>query len=573
MQGDLQARVWHYSMVTAAKGSGTAGKRQMFPAALRQLGVVLTYAVGYALLREVSVSHWNLVAGLRVLCLLLVPYRYWFAMGIGESIPLAWLGWSSHERFGMLWAEIITVPPLLLSAPVLAWFRQRAPVFKGGVVNVTTLMGSMLTGGIVSALVNTATLAVLTLPPGETPPVITVHVVLEYFLGSYLGALTLVPAVFACLSWAARRAPAGATSVIRQMAADCAKGVVPPLMLLIWLGSASHGDEVVEIARMAMFLPVAWLTLRHGWQGAAVGGLLASVAIELTMTVARDPAVIQAQALIAFAVSSLIMLGSRLSLKSEAGATRDTKGDDELRGFLLAQQGLYQEELRLRHVAESLDRLGQSMRDGQRRMMDRLRPVLPANMEQSYARHLDLTQLEMQRLADTLHPRAWREHGLAATFQNGPLLRAASLVGAGFQCRLTGAGLNQLAPDVHLMLYRQACEVMVYMLAREPVKRIRVHIRGGRTHGRRWVVLRMTAQRATPSLRGRPVPEWRQLVALLGTNGQGMTTVRERALIYGGAVHERENDERLSVTLLLHDALRIDGPLPVNASDAHPASA
>jgi hypothetical protein len=248
--------------------------------------------------------------------------------------------------------------------------------------------------------------------------------------------------------------------------------------------------------------------------------------------------------------------------------------DDKLRGFLLAQQGLYQEELRLRHVAESLDRLGQSMRDGQHRMMERLRPVLPASMEQSYARHLDLTQMEMQRLADALHPRAWREHGLTATFENGPLSRAASLVGASYGCTLTGSGLNLLAPDVHMMLYRQACEVLVYMLAREPVKRIRVHIRGGRSHGRRWVVLRMTADRTTPSLRGKPVPEWHQLVSLLGTNGQGMATVRERALIYGGVVHERENEHHLGVTLLLHDALRVEAPEPSElAPMARPVSA
>jgi len=308
--------------------------------------------------------------------------------------------------------------------------------------------------------------------------------------------------------------------------------------------------------RAVMALAARILVMHHG----------APIAEGLPAEVVRDPAVIQAQALIAFAVSSLIMLGSRLSLKTVADAGIGASADEKLRGFQLAQQGLYQEELRLRHVAESLDRLGQSMRDGQRRMMDRLRPMLPASMEQSYARHLDLTQLEMQRLADTLHPRAWREHGLAATFQNGPLLQAASLVGARYQCTLTGDGLNLLAPDVHMMLYRQACEVMVYMLAREPVKQIRVHIRGGCTHGRRWVVLRMTAARALPALRGRPVPEWRQLVTLLGTNGQGMATVHERTLIYGGVVHERESDAHLGVTLLLHDALRVDTPAPVKVS-------
>lgn len=545
-------------MVTATKAHGDAWKRVASHAGLQQLGIVIAYAVGVSLLKQVSVSHWNLIAGLRLLCLLLVPRRYWLAMAIGETIPLMGLGWTYHVRFGTLWACAVSVSPLAITAPVIAWCRRRMALIVDGRVNVTAVMTCILAGSVMSAAINSASFACMRFLPSDGPHPLTVHTVLEYFLGSYLGALTLVTPVFAWRSWSSLRQPVGVVSIKRLALADCLKGVVPPLALLIWLALSSHSDELVGIARMAMFLPVVWLTMRLGWQGAAVGGLLASVAVELTMTMERDPAVIQAEALIAFAVSSLIMLGARLLPKSAGHQAGQADASDVQRGFLLAQQGLYQEELRLRHVAESLDRLGQTMRDGQHRMMERLRPVLPASMEHTYARHLDLTQLEMQRLADALHPRAWREHGLAATFEHGPLAKAASLVGAAYGCHLTGSGLNLLAPDVHMMLYRQACEVLVYMLAREPMKRIRVHIRGGCSHGRRWVVLRMTAERSAPALRGRPVPEWRQLVSLLGTNGQGMTTVRERALIYGGVVHERENEQHLGVTLLLHDALRVD---------------
>lgn len=528
---------------------------------------MLAYAVGYAALKEISIPHWNLIAGLRVLCLLMVPKRYWPAMMVGEAIPLAWLGWSYHDRFGALWAFLVAVPPLLFTAPVVAWCRRRTPLFGEAGVNIAFVMTCILACSVVSALVNTGTYAAMIIPPDTHAPPLDMHALLEYFLGSYLGALTLAPPALAWSSWSRRRVPARDGSGRMAIVLDCLKGVIPPMALLVWLATAGGNQEVAEIARMAMFLPVAWLTLRHGWQGAAISGLLASVAIELTMTAVHDPAVMQAQALISFAVSSLIMLGARVSTTSAASRADRDEGEDRLRGFLLAQQGLYQEELRLRHVAESLDRLGQSMRDGQRRMMDRLRPVLPANMAQSYARHLDLTQMEMHRLANALHPRAWREHGLAATFEDGPLAQAASLGGASYGCTLTGSGLNQLAPDVHMMLYRQACEVLVYMLAREPVKRVRVHIRGGCTHGRRWVVLRLTATRAAPSMRGKPVPEWRQLVSLLGTNGQGMVTVRERALIYGGVVHERESEMHLGVTLLLHDALRAENPAPDEAPE------
>lgn len=522
---------------------------------LQHLWVAGIYGACYELMREISVANWNLPTGLRVLCLLFVPYRFWPAMAVGEGIALIHHGWAHLDEFGWLWTATIMVPPLLAIAPPIAFARRFLPLVRSGEPHVAAMLVYILIGGTVNALVNTATLSTVHMPPGETAPAITMHIVLTYFLGSYLGALTLVPAILAF--W---RPDAGWSrlAINRAFLRDCAIGVVPPLLLLVLLEIYSDNAELVEIGRMAAFLPAAWMTLRHGWRGAAIAGLLASFAVELTVTANRDPAVIQAQALVAFAVSSLLMLGSRLP-----HAVKEVRSDmhgagESLRGFQLAQQGLYQEELRLRHVADSLDRLGESMLVGQKRMMDRLGPQLSSNMDHAYTRHLDLTQREMKRLADALHPRSWRERGLVATFEDGPLAQAAAMAGAEYRCEFSGAGLSLLAPDVHMMLYRQACEVLVYLLAREPVRSVRMQIRGGCTHGRRWVVLRMTASRATASQRGRPAPEWRQLVSLLGTNGQGIATVRERALIYGGLVHEHEDENRLGVTLLLHDALRIE---------------
>lgn len=534
-------------------------------AVFRQVAVTVAYAICYSLLRDVSVSHWSLQAGLRVLCLALLPYRYWPSVMVGEALPLGWQGWLNHERFGTLWACTLAVPAALLCAPPFAWCRRRMPLMSRGEVNIPALMVFILVGAVVTALASTLSLSLMRMPPGQAAPEITMHVVLTYFLGCYLGTLTVAPAALA--AWQGFRWRAGLAGTRGQaFIRDTLTGVLPPLSLLAWLASRTEYGELVEVARMAMFLPVVWMTLRHGWRGAAIAGALASVAVELTVTAVRDPAVIQAQTLIAFAVSSLLMLGARLARSDASPAARSAREDElALRGFQLAQQGLYQEEQRLRQVAESLERLGQSMRDGQRRMIERLRPVLPESVGDTYARHIDLTQMEMHRLANALHPRTWREQGLAATFEEGPLAQAASLAGASYRCELSGSGLRELAPDVHMMLYRQACEVLVYLLAREPLRHVHVHIRGGHTRGRRWVVLRLRGMRVAVTQRGRSVPEWRQIVSLLGTNGQGMTTIRERALIYGGLVHEHGDETQLGVSLLLHDALRTEPSMKLHA--------
>jgi glucose-6-phosphate-specific signal transduction histidine kinase len=545
-------------MVTAGNGLKSARGQGWLGAAAGHVAVAVAYAACYVLLRNVSVSHWSLQAGLRVLCLALMPYRYWPALVVGEVLPLGWQGWENHARFGSLWACLLTIPPMLLSAPLFAACRRRMAVLSGGELNMSALLTYILIGAVVTALANTATLAMVRLPSGEPAPAITMHIVLTYFLGAYLGALTVAPSVLAL--WLGRRGQGGRL-LDSAFLRSALTAVLPSLLLLVWLAAAGRGAELTEIARMAMFLPVGWMALQHGWRGAAVAGTLASVAVELTVNVVRDPAVIQAQALIAFAMTSLLMLGARLPRAGDARVA-DTAGEQEqaLRGFKLAQQGLYQEEQRLREVAESLEHLAHSMRDGHQRMFERLRPLLPVNVEQSYARHIDHAQREVHRLADTLHPRAWRERGLVATFEDGPLAKAAALAGARYGCEMGGGGLEQLSPDVHLTLYRQACEMLVYLMACEPVRDVRVQIRGGLTQGQRWVVLRMSGARATPSQRGKPAPEWRQLVALLGTNGQGLATIRERAQIYGGVARERHDDRRLSVSVLLHDAWRGESP-------------
>ncbi|MHA6202815.1 MASE1 domain-containing protein [Dyella soli] len=535
-----------------------------------QAATIAAYAACYMALRAVSVSHWNLPAGLRVLCLLFVPYRYWPALVVGEALPLCFEAWDYHERFGWWWAVIGIVPPIALNAPVFAWCRRRMKLFDAGQPNMVALLGAILLGAALTALADTAALATVRLPGGEPGPAITARIVLGYLLGNDLGALTLVPAALALRSWLAghKGRPSWQAAARSVFARDLALGVLPLLLWLMWLTTPGN-DEVMQLCRMAMFLPVAWMTLRYGWQGAAVAGMLASAAVQLTMTVVRDPAVIQAQALIAFAISTLLMLGSRLS----PARTDVADAGDMLRGFQLAQQGLYQEELRLRQTAEALDRIGQSMRDSQKRLLDRLRPVLPANMEHVYSRQAAITQHEMHRLSDALYPKTWRERGAPATFQDGPLAQAAALAGACYRCDIAGCGLDQLAPDVHMMLYRLACEAMVYVLAREPVRRIHLQIRGGRTRGRRWVVLRMTCHRAAPAYRHASAPEWKQVVSLLGASGQGIRTIQDRAHIYGGVVHQRDSDDQLSVSLLLHDALRVGSATVANVAFERPVSA
>lgn len=524
----------------------------------RHLAVVIAYAACYVLLRSVSVSNWNLPAGLRLACLLLMPYRYWPALILGEVLPVGYEAWLCREQFGGAWVGLAAIPPIALCAPVVAWCRHRGALFLAGrQINVSLVLAVALLGAVLTTAGNTLALAFVQLPGGTSSPAITLHVVFGYFLGNYLGALTLLPAMLALRQWLAERPRKLVWTALSRdgsaFARDCMVGLVPVLLVLTWFASTDNLDTM-QVCRISMFLPVAWLTMRHGWRGAAFGGMLASIAVAVTSTTVRDPAVIQAQALIAFAISTLLMLGSRLAQPSNEA--RDTAADAQPLGFQLAQQSLYLEEVRLRHFAEVLEHLGQSVSEQQNRLLERLRNNISVSEERNYFRRAAVTQHEMHRLAKALYPRTVLERGLCAALQDGPFARAVATAGATYKCDLSGSGLNLLAPEVQMALYRLACEALVHVLARAPATRVRLQGRSGESHGRRWAVLRVSCEHLLPSdklAQSTAEDLCRQAMSLLGASGLEPALIRDRAHIYGGDMHLREKPESVSITLLLHD--------------------
>ncbi|HEY2623766.1 MAG TPA: MASE1 domain-containing protein [Dyella sp.] len=523
----------------------------------RQLAIAGAYAACYLLLRSVSTSHWNLPAGLRLACLLLVPRRYWPALIVGEFIPVGYHAWICREEFGWHWALLTAIPPVAPLAIVVAWCQRRSRLFRGNhQINMIMLLGVTMSAGLLTAICNAAILTTVRMASQVVAPAVSAQVVFGYFLGNYLGALTLVPAVLALYLWLTESPGASSEATLWQshLARDCVIGVLLPLFAFMGLVLSSHGDSM-QVFRIAMFLPVVWLTSRHGWQGAALGGMLASMAVATTSTMVRDPEVIQAQALMAFAITTLLMLGSRIAHQTHSAHSSQA---DTLRGFQLAQQGLYLEELRLRQAADTLEHIGQSIRENHNRLLDRLRHVLPANEERAYSRQAALTQHEMHRLANALYPRGWRERGVPATLREGPFAQAVAMAGATYRCDLSGRRLSQLAPDVHMALYRLACEVLVYVLSRGQSQHIHLQVRGGHTGGQRWVVMRLVGRRGAPDgdATAPTAESWKQAMTLLGASGLGIASIRDRAQIYGGYVHLRDLADGLSVTLLLRDSLR-----------------
>lgn len=516
---------------------------------LQHLAVVVAYAVGYTLLRQISFSHWFLPSGFRLSLLLLVPRRYWAALAIGEIFPLAYTSYTCLDELGPVWSVLMVIPPIALAMPIVHWCRKQLVLFptKHSLNMGSFLFCTLLVSMLWTAL-NLIAYAVALYPAGYQPDY--AEWAGRYFLGNYLGILTITPLVLLVREtlqsgpwhqWVRRVASS-------RLLIESVSLLLPALALLTWLGVSTTGD-VRQVARIAMFLPVSWLALRHGWRGAAFGGAMASIGIVLTMPALYDHATQQAQVLIAFTITTLLMLGSRIAVLREG--EQQGRIDGKL-AFDVAQRSMHLSELRLRQTAYAIESIGSAIQQSHNHLLGQLRRLLPsAEEEGGYQRQAKVMQQQVFRLADSMYPLVWRGHGLPTALSEGTIARALSEAGISYECEMQGRGLSQLSSDVHIALYRIACEAVVYSLAQKQCVQLTLNVRSGLTHGRRWVVLRLVSREASAFT---VAAEWQDLVSRLGASGLGLAAIEDRARIYGGQVHVQHTLSGLQISALLHDS-------------------
>jgi hypothetical protein len=267
--------------------------------------------------------------------------------------------------------------------------------------------------------------------------------------------------------------------------------------------------------------------------------------------------VIGTQAFIAFSTTCLLALGMRVTMQNLA---QEQEHVDARAAVKLAQQGLYLCELRMRQAAQTLEQLGGTLQLTQARVLDRFKHMLPLMDGQGYDKQMAATQNQVYRLADSMHPTAWRERGLPAALRE-TIGRTLDEAGIAYHFQLKGRGLSQLSPGVHAAIYRLACEAVVYVFAQQAWSAITISLRGGFTHGRRWAALRVegTTDHPQTALPMQRKHESRQLAAKLGANSLGVIAMRDYARLYDGELHAFSGPCTFCVTTLVHDARQ---PLP-----------
>ncbi|PXV54629.1 Signal transduction histidine kinase, glucose-6-phosphate specific [Dyella jiangningensis] len=521
----------------------------------RRIGLAVSYGLLIYLVRQVAITHFVLLTGVHLTVLLLTRYRDWPLLVAGEMAVLVPITIQCIDQWGwgIPWGIFNVIPAIVIMAPVVWLVRERWPIMTSRYsLNMGALLGCALVLSFLMTGYNIASMMVMHLPPGYVAHFDKLGV--EWVLGNYLGILAVTPTVLFAhqLFKGAYWRELGGRLLDNRVVLDSIFLVIPALLLLVWIGLESA--HVRQIAQVAMFLPIVWLAMRHGWQGAAIGGTAASLAVMALMPATYDQQTMQAEAIVAFAISSMLLLGARIGALNQHA---EQERMDVRMALALAQRNVHIGEMQLRTTSLALEQIRETVQASFAMMMSRIRHLQPTIEDRSYHRQALVAQDQLFRLADSLYPVSWRERGLPAALREGAIPRALDETGVGYWCDLRGP-LSRLSQTLHLAIYRLVVEVVADACAKRNVSEIVVRIRCGEKGGRRWalvsIILRGQAEAASHV-------RWDELLprVMRSTSGMGWSGIRDRAMTFEGDAREHALANGRRVSLLLLDPITISG--------------
>lgn len=263
------------------------------------------YCAGYLAAWHLSLDQWFLPAGLRAAALLFLPLRLWPYLLLGDAAALLVLRVPLiDEGQSPLWVYLSPVLLMPMLALVPLWFRRRVPDV---LVWQERLLLVVLGMALWSVLANKALNWLLDGPASY----INLENALKFWIGNYLGTLVFVLPV---LLWVRRE---GAPGSPRNLIQD---SLIAGLAIAILFGSAMNASPGVvrQFLLVMMIVPGFWLTLSHDWRGAAIGIVLADIAVAMALPKSHhagafDLDTFYVQLLVAFGATTLFILGTKIS--------------------------------------------------------------------------------------------------------------------------------------------------------------------------------------------------------------------------------------------------------------------
>lgn len=283
------------------------------------LPVAASYAAVYEIFYHLSTPSFLITAGLRLSCLIFLPKRFWPALVLGEFLPLLEVALFCEPQFGWSWSVVVATPTVLL---YMGWFGPLQKMCDLKEADGQPRMGLLLVLALFAASTNalrdtSAVAAIVWGSSKEWPNVSLPSAFCAFFLGAYLGALTVVPTVMAVVERGKSKAPSWNAFRRSPLLRDvmCTWAVISALSILAQEISTPSLQQAI---RLAMVLPVVVMGFRHRWHGTAIAGLVAGAGLEMSSDIPHDPAVIQFQVILAAVVTIGFLLKRKARTVSQS---------------------------------------------------------------------------------------------------------------------------------------------------------------------------------------------------------------------------------------------------------------
>jgi hypothetical protein len=530
-----------------------------------QLVVLVFYATLFELLRPLAHAPWMVLAGLRLGCLLMVPRRYWLAMAAGECLSGLHVNLQCAYDYGYLWAVLRSVPPILYAMPIVGWFHARNAIFpaRGGVA-IGSLLLCVTAVAATWATVSFGLLGLMTESHDGPHVVLNSRQLIGYLLGNYLGCLTFVPLV-PMIELDLRRgqlldrvgraveSPAFWEALLLLVPVIAVAASVSPGTWEGLFGLDARDDHayVQWAARTSMFVPIFWLAMNRGWRPVAFGCSLAIGSIAATMVALPDPSVLMTEAVLAIAVTCLMLMGARQTARLDFGKSDRLNlfSNDESNGITSSFN-----EMRTLQLQQAMRALAGTIAMTPSAVPRSFSVLTPD--EQMYQRLEDASveaRRRLQELATNGHDGVKRPFSMQRILANR---LAPCLEDAGVHFRLVG-DTSRLACFDHEFqqgVAALASEVAANLGKRTWCSEITFHIKCGVTNNRPWIALRASGEaRSWTSPADDPVIALNRacLAARLGAANLELREIQRYVQRCGGRLHSRTfvGGERLSFML------------------------
>ncbi|MBX3711832.1 MAG: MASE1 domain-containing protein [Lysobacter sp.] len=439
------------------------------------IAIAVLYGLAYLALRYISFNQWFLPAGLRAACLLFLPLRYWPFIILGDASAVLYQRVPKLDQYDAMW--VYAGPFLLISSVAIAPYLARIRVKGSQSMHYWMPLVAMLIA--IWAAVCTSVLNYALGGPRQPDGI---RNFVDYVTGNYLGILMFVLPV---LMWRTQIWKAyQARGILRDTMIACA--FLMPLFLFV--KSQPESKELPhQVALMLMMIPAAFLTLAHGWHGAAAGVLLVNLSIAQTMEYAGipkyyDDTVFISHIGLCIAAMVFLLFGRRITLHFENARRLGASERDALN---LARMSLLFNEPVLRDQLLCMAQLQVLMDDERAHLYQALR----ANGKHHEALNLNNRGVELRQFFEeqalVLYPIGIERSGLFGVLDTATF-RESRASGAEVELVFGRTDPRALSSDLQVLAYRCLCHAIDHLSDWEPAH-YRLSLRVWRARERRGI--------------------------------------------------------------------------------------